>query len=117
MNKWSESTWNPDMSDVSKNYQEVVAKIAGASSRAGRSEGSAKLLVVSKRWPAEIVRQVVDLGHSLLGESRIQEAEEKIPQLPDGIEWHFIGHIQKTLKINRTNFSYISSVDRYAETE
>jgi len=54
----------------------------------------------------------VEQGHSLFGESRIQEAEEKIPLLPEGLEWHFIGHIQKN-KVRKILglFSALHSVD------
>ena len=32
---------------------------------------------------------------TLLGENKLQEAEKKIAQLPDGLRWHFIGHLQR----------------------
>lgn len=83
------------MPSIRDNYQKVCRSVSQACARSGRAEDAAKVLVVSKRWPAETVREVVDCGHALFGESRIQEAEEKIPALPDHLSWHFIGHIQK----------------------
>ncbi|MFT4546576.1 MAG: pyridoxal phosphate enzyme (YggS family) [Verrucomicrobiales bacterium] len=83
------------MPNFRQNYEEVSKKIACACARAGRPAGSASLLVVSKRWPSDTIQEVVDCGNKLFGESRIQEAEEKLPKLPADLDWHFIGHIQK----------------------
>jgi hypothetical protein len=41
------------------------------------------------------VREAVDAGHLVFGESKVQEARAKIPLLPLNIRWHFIGHLQK----------------------
>jgi len=38
---------------------------------------------------------VIEAGHLLFGESRVQEARAKIPLLPAKTRWHFIGHLQK----------------------
>lgn len=52
------------------------------------------LVAVSKFHPVEAVREAYDAGQRCFGESRVQELLEKIPQLPDDIRWHFIGHLQ-----------------------
>ena len=83
------------MSVIRDNYLKVRQLTQEACRRSSRDAEAARVLVVSKRWPADVVREVVLEGHTLFGESRLQEAEEKIPQLPANIEWHFIGHIQK----------------------
>jgi hypothetical protein len=41
------------------------------------------------------VQAAVDAGHTLFGESRVQEARAKIPLLSSRLRWHFIGHLQK----------------------
>jgi pyridoxal phosphate enzyme (YggS family) len=43
---------------------------------------------------------VVDAGQVLFGENRLHEGEEKIPNLPHDLEWHFIGGLQRN-KIRR----------------
>ncbi|WP_165025686.1 YggS family pyridoxal phosphate-dependent enzyme [Dysgonomonas sp. ZJ279] len=53
-----------------------------------------KLVAVSKFHTADTVREAYDTGHRIFGESRMQELSEKHQQLPDDIEWHFIGHLQ-----------------------
>ena len=100
------------MSRIHDRYSNVSRLVSLASRRSGRGDGAAKLLVVSKRWPAEAIREVADCGHRLFGESRVQEAEEKIPLLPADLEWHFIGHIQKN-KVRKilTLFDTLHSVD------
>lgn len=54
----------------------------------------ARLLAVSKFHPVEAIREAYDAGQRLFGESRVQEVVAKKDQLPDDIEWHFIGHLQ-----------------------
>ena len=80
------------MSDIPGNLEIVKERVAAASARSGKS---AELLVVSKTWPAEVVREAVDAGQILFGENRLQEGEEKIPALPKELEWHFIGGLQR----------------------
>ncbi len=53
------------------------------------------LVAVSKTQPPESLREAVDHGLLLFGESRVQEAKAKIPFLPSRCHWHFIGHLQK----------------------
>jgi len=80
---------------ILEKYSLIQRRVASALEKSGRSPDDATLLVVSKTWPAEVVREVVDCGHSIFGESRVQEALEKIPLLPGNLTWHFIGNLQK----------------------
>ena len=100
------------MPSIQERYLKVCQLADAAHGRSGLGGAPARVLVVSKRWPAETVREVVDCGHRLFGESRIQEAEEKIPALPDHLDWHFIGHIQKN-KVRKILplFNTLHSVD------
>jgi pyridoxal phosphate enzyme (YggS family) len=41
-----------------------------------------------------MIREAVEAGQELFGESRLQEALVKIPVLPGRLHWHFIGHLQ-----------------------
>lgn len=70
------------------------------------------LVAVSKFHPVEAVRLAYDAGQRCFGESRVQELLEKIPQLPDDIRWHFIGHLQ-TNKVRQIigKTALIESVD------
>ena len=53
-----------------------------------------KLVAVSKFNPVESVIEAYNAGQIVFGESRMQELDSKHKQLPDDIEWHFIGHLQ-----------------------
>lgn len=70
------------------------------------------LVAVSKFHPVSMIREAYDAGQRRFGESRVQELLEKIPQLPEDIEWHFIGHLQ-TNKVKQLigKTSLIESVD------
>jgi len=83
------------VSQIADNLARVQGKVDDAASRAGRSAEEVQLMVVSKTWPADLVQEVVDAGHRVFGENRLQEGEVKIPALPDDLEWHFIGTLQR----------------------
>lgn len=71
-----------------------------------------RLVAVSKFHPVSLIREAYDAGQRIFGESRVQELLQKIPQLPEDIRWHFIGHLQ-TNKIRQIigKVSMIESVD------
>lgn len=53
-----------------------------------------KLVAVSKFKPVEDIQSAYNAGLRAFGESRVQELLDKIPLLPEDIQWHFIGHLQ-----------------------
>ena len=53
-----------------------------------------RLVAVSKFHAASIIQEAYNAGQRIFGESRVQELVLKQQQLPDDIEWHFIGHLQ-----------------------
>ena len=91
---------------------DVTGSIAAACARAGRAPGDVRLVAVSKTMPAERVLELVQAGHLLFGENRVQEAVLKIEAVGSGPQWHFIGHLQKN-KIRHAigQFALIHSVD------
>lgn len=86
---------------LADNLRTVLASIADAVTRAGREPGAVRLVAVTKTWPAETVREIVEAGQRALGENKVQELLGKVPELPAEVEWHLIGHLQqnKTRKI------------------
>jgi pyridoxal phosphate enzyme (YggS family) len=80
---------------VAENLERVRGQITQAAAKAGRSTNDIELVAVTKTHPAEKVREAVDAGHALFGESRVQEARAKIPELPSNLRWQFVGHLQK----------------------
>jgi pyridoxal phosphate enzyme (YggS family) len=83
------------MASIAKNLERVSEQIAQAAAKAGRAVNEIELVAITKTHPAEKVREAVEAGHALFGESRVQEARAKIPELPSNLRWHFVGHLQK----------------------
>ena len=102
------------MSDpLEQNYSRLSTEIRQAAEKNGRSPESVRLLAVSKKVPAERLRILWGLGHRLFGENRVQEARVKIPEMPAGGEWHFIGGLQTNKAKEAVEwFDVVESVDR-----
>lgn len=100
------------MPEIAENLIEVRERIASACERAGRAPGSVELIAVSKTFPADVVREAVEAGHEVFGESRIQEALPKIDVLPGALHWHFIGRVQRN-KVRKilAAFEVVHAVD------
>jgi len=80
---------------VPENLERVREKMVQAGAKTGRSANDVELVAITKTHPSEKVREAVDAGQMLFGESRVQEARAKIPELPSNLRWHFVGHLQK----------------------
>ena len=91
----------------------IRKRVAEAAVRSGRSPDQITLIGAAKRQPVDIVQAVVEAGIEHLGENRVQECEDKQPQLVGEIQWHLIGPLQSN-KVNRALdlFDVIQSVDR-----
>jgi len=102
--------------DVVANWQEVRAELAAAEAKAGREAGSVQLIAVSKTHPAERIRPLLQAGHRLFAENRVQEAQGKWSALrqdfPD-LSLHLIGPLQSN-KVREAValFDVIQTVDR-----
>ena len=104
---------------IENNYKNVIARIDNACRKAGRDRSEVRLIAVSKTKPADDIKQVYDMGQRIFGENKVQELCGKVPQLPEDIEWHLIGHLQQNkVKYLMENTAMIHSVDsfRLAET-
>ena len=53
------------------------------------------IIAVSKTKPVEKIKQIYDLGHKDFGENKVQELIKKHEELPDDINWHLIGKLQR----------------------
>jgi pyridoxal phosphate enzyme (YggS family) len=106
----------PAMHETVVNLRHVLADIAEAARDAGRSPDDIGLVAVSKTHDAEHIRPVLEAGHRLFGENRVQEAAGKWPDLraefPDA-RLHLIGPLQ-TNKVRHALelFDVIETVDR-----
>ena len=71
-----------------------------------------KLVAVSKFHPLEAILEAYQAGQIVFGENRPQELSMKAVQLPQDIEWHFLGHLQTNkLKMVLPYATLVQSVD------
>jgi len=95
---------------------DIRTRIREAAEKAGRDAADITLVAVSKEQPLDRVESVLETGHRIFGENRVQEAAEKWPAFRerfDGIELHLVGPLQSN-KVNEAVelFDVIHSVDR-----
>jgi len=94
---------------------EIQQRIVTEEARTGR-EGATRLIAVSKVQPNARVQAVLDEGHRVFGENKVQEAAGKWPEFRaqyDGVELHLLGPLQS----NKTRqamelFDVIHTLDR-----
>ncbi|MBK7806047.1 MAG: YggS family pyridoxal phosphate-dependent enzyme [Saprospiraceae bacterium] len=67
-------------------YKEILAYTSGH---------SVTLVAVSKTKPAEDIMKLYQSGQRIFGENKVQEMVSKYEVLPNDIQWHQIGHLQK----------------------
>ncbi len=95
----------------------VQAKIAKAASKAGRGDADPiELIAISKTRTVEEIRPLLQLGHRIFGENRVQEAADKWPELrgefPD-VKVHLVGQLQSKKADEAVRlFDAIHSLDR-----
>ena len=106
------------MGDIQKHLERVRAQIAEAAEKSGRQPADVELVAITKTHDAERVREAHEAGQQVFGESRVQEARAKIPELPSNLCWHLVGHLQKN-KIRHALplFELVHSVDSLALAE
>jgi pyridoxal phosphate enzyme (YggS family) len=95
-----------------ENLVAVRSRIAAACARAGRNPATVELMAVSKGQPPGVVAEAADLGLSLFGENKVQEARVKIGLCPGRLHWQMIGHLQSNKCRDAVHFfEMIQSVD------
>jgi pyridoxal phosphate enzyme (YggS family) len=115
-------------SPLAERLTEVRDRIAAAATKANRDAKDVTLVAVTKTAAPEQIREIVQLGVSDLGESRVQVLQQRIPQVneflarqrthgepgavPAKLRWHMIGHLQRNkVKPLLPLVDYIHSVD------
>jgi hypothetical protein len=98
--------------ELAERLTDIQTRMVAACARAGRPLDSVQLMAVSKTHPPETVDAALDLGLTLFGENRIQEARVKIPQCSSRATWHMIGHLQSNKVRDAVElFSMVQGVD------
>ena len=101
---------------LAERISQIRMRMAAAALRAARQPEQVSLLAVSKTHPPEMVREAATAGVIDFGENKVQEAEEKIPQVGrDSVRWHLIGHLQSNKARKAVElFDVIHSLDSVA---
>ncbi|MBI3953199.1 MAG: YggS family pyridoxal phosphate-dependent enzyme [Chloroflexi bacterium] len=100
---------------VAERVAAVRGRIASACARAGRDPSQVALVAISKTFPPAAIVEAYRAGLRDFGENRIQEAQEKVPQvaaLGAAPVWHLVGHLQTNkARAAAGLFAIIHSVD------
>jgi pyridoxal phosphate enzyme (YggS family) len=95
---------------------DVVRRIGIAAEAAGRDPAAVRLVAVTKTFGPPAITPVLDAGHRIFGENRVQEAHAKWPALRErypGIELHLVGALQSNKAREAVQlFDAIHSIDR-----
>ena len=88
--------------DVKADLQQVLAEL-----------GSVQLVAVTKYAAPEQIRELLEAGHFILGESRVQVAQDKAEEYKQyPVQWHMLGHLQTNKAKQAVRiFEVIQSVD------
>ncbi len=107
---------NRTMTDSSESLRAIQEKIAKAAGLAQREEDDIDLIAISKTRSADEIRPLLEAGHRLFGENRVQEAAAKWPELReafDGVKVHLVGQLQSNKADEAVQlFDVIHSLDR-----
>ncbi|UCD76551.1 MAG: YggS family pyridoxal phosphate-dependent enzyme [Phycisphaerales bacterium] len=103
----------PEKADLKDRLAAVRERIASAARRGGRRPEDIVLVAVTKYASMDQLRQLIELGHIDLGESRVQQLAHRVaqieeflqrhhqlstgrsPDFPELVRWHMIGHLQR----------------------
>ena len=94
----------------------IQSGIETAARRVGRDPDAVKLIAISKVQPNERIESVLNQGHRIFGENKVQEAASKWPSFresyPD-VELHLVGPLQSNKTRQAMELAQaIHSVDR-----
>jgi len=97
---------------LEENLRSVETRIETAAIRSGRLFTDVILVAVTKYAHLDWVRALVAMGLRNLGENRPQQLLERAEQLPSGLDWHLIGHLQSNKAKRLLPFvQWIHSID------
>jgi pyridoxal phosphate enzyme (YggS family) len=100
---------------IGDNIREVERRIARAAENSGRSPDDITIIAVTKTIESRLIQEAFEAGMRHFGESRIQEAKDKIGQL-SALQplptWHMVGHLQTNkASLAVELFHFIQSID------
>lgn len=98
---------------IEDNINEVREHIARAALRAGRNPEDVTLCAVSKYIDVPRIKEALEAGVTVLGENKVQELVDKLPQFSEDVNFHMIGQLQTNkVKYIIDKVKLIHSLDR-----
>ena len=100
------------MNSIAENIKRLEERIEKAAWKSGRKREDITLVAVTKTVEPERINQAIDAGIKIIGENRIQEAQDKFKFITRDVEKHLVGHLQ-TNKVKKALelFDLIQSID------
>ena len=100
------------VTDVAANYREISERIRQSAISKGRDPSDVRILAAAKAQEIKSIEAAITSGVLLIGENYVQEASLKRKSLPNNVEWHMIGHLQRNkAKAAVEIFDVIESLD------
>ena len=65
------------MTNIIKNYREIVSEINKFHKKFSLTSKNPKLIAVSKTFPEDVIQKIINQGHKIFGENKVQEAALK----------------------------------------
>jgi pyridoxal phosphate enzyme (YggS family) len=95
---------------IGERVEEVRERIGEAVRRGGHGQ-AVRIVAVTKTYGPEAATAAWRSGVQIVGENRIQEALEKIDRVPEPVEWHLIGHLQRNKVKHLDRFALFHALD------
>ena len=95
---------------IGERVREVQDRISEAVRRGGHGQ-SVQIVAVTKTYGPEAAAAAWASGLRIVGENRIQEALDKMDHVPEPVEWHLIGHLQRNKAKHLDRFSMFHALD------
>ena len=96
--------------------EKILSAIENSKLQLNRQDDLVKVIAVSKVQPLSRIKKVLDKGHRIFGENRVQESLDKWPKLISEygkVELHLVGALQSNkIKDAMKLFNVIHSIDR-----
>lgn len=80
--------------EIAERLKDVRERVVAACVRSGRDPSDVTIVAVAKTHGPDAVREAAEAGIGIIGENRVQEAQQKIPLCPSSLRWHMVGHLQ-----------------------
>lgn len=90
-----------DLNDLRGRFKKLYEEIAQTCEKVGRNKDTIKVVVVTKTHPTEVLQALIEVGYPDIGENRVQEIVQKVPDLQGNKTIHLVGHLQtnKVIKV------------------